>query len=197
MFKNTKNNNIKMNKYEKFLKDFFSKQVKFVAIATDTDPVYIAEDELVLGIVVYTDDALTIVKEDGEFKLEDGTVITIIDGFVGSIVPVEAEAEAEAEEEEEEEAEAKIEAAKDEQLMSKITAFMSENETLKEENKTLKSDNTDLTSEVAAMTNEIEKFKKLEIQLREDLNKKSFGKSVKDQKINEKVNVEMKSWRRK
>lgn len=51
---------------------------------SDGTPVFY-ETTIEAGVVVYTDEAMTTPLMDGEYELEDGTIITIIDGIVSEV----------------------------------------------------------------------------------------------------------------
>lgn len=82
--------------FNKFLKSF----VKFGNVETDKGTIYwVGEADLEIGDEVFYDKGDEIIKiEDGDYRLEDGTVITVKEGLVSAITKADSKSEGELDE---------------------------------------------------------------------------------------------------
>lgn len=86
------NNKIIKNSTMSLIEKFMKKLVKFSEIATDKGILLIQEgDEFAIGTEVYVEvDGEWVAAEDGEYKLEDGKVVTVLEGKISDIKDPEA-----------------------------------------------------------------------------------------------------------
>lgn len=92
-----KENNI-LNSIMKTFNNFLKKFVKFGSMITDKGELYwVGEADLEIGDELFynTDDEEAVKVEDGEYKLEDGTVVVVKDGLVSEIRKRDGEQEGE------------------------------------------------------------------------------------------------------
>lgn len=84
-------------KLEKIKAELAKLLIKFSAIKTDKAVLEYAGDELVVGETVYVtnEEDERVAPEDGEYKTEDGKIITVEGGRVTNILEVETEVDAE------------------------------------------------------------------------------------------------------
>lgn len=87
---------------------------------------------------------------DGDHRLNDGTLITTLDGKITAVVDVEVEEEMSADEI----------ASNLEELGTKLSSALAENETLKAELEALKADKVTQSTEVTNLKSEVAKLKK-------------------------------------
>lgn len=73
----TKNNNIQMENELELSS----------SVLDDGTSIYYTTDKIVVGAAIFTDEAMTSLISDGDYTLEDGTMITVLSGNVSAMTP--------------------------------------------------------------------------------------------------------------
>lgn len=95
------NNNVKKDNKMGKISRFVKKLMKFGQVETDKGSLYFAEDEIAEGVEVFVDgeNEEKVIAADGEYVLEDGRIVVVVEGKVSEIREKEVEEEKPAEEE--------------------------------------------------------------------------------------------------
>lgn len=162
------NNKTIKNSTMSLIEKFMKKLVKFSEIATDKGILLIQEgDEFAIGTEVYVEvEGEWVAAEDGEYKLEDGKVVTVLEGKIADIKDPEAIEEPAVEIEAEEEVvveEPVVEPQPEERDVhqEEIDALKAEIAALKEEIQTIKNSLAEIVQKpiVEPIVEEFEKVK--------------------------------------
>lgn len=149
------NNKVLKNKKMNIIEKLMKKLVKFSEIATDKGILLIQDgDELAIGTDIYVDvEGEWIPAEDGEYKLEDGRVIAVLEGKIADIKDAEGIIEPTVEEP----AEIIVE-AEDEEVVEIVEPTPEVRDEKQEQIDELKNEIAVLKSEIESLRNEIAKI---------------------------------------
>lgn len=115
------------------------------AVLVDGETILFWDGEIVEGTVLFTDEELTLVVEDGEYTFENGMVLTITEGVVSIMTMPEEVIE-------EEVVETPLEM--DDELVKEVELLKSENEDLKSEIETIQKKEKFLLEKIEKIENQ-------------------------------------------